>query len=280
MTSANAGVTQFADSPPRWAAIRNHWRIIRVWVELTRNLAVRDVQTRYKHSMLGLYWAIINPLLNAAIFTFVFQVIFKTKSPHIPYIVFFISGMTAWTFFANALTSATTSVTGSAALLAKLYFPRTVLPTAAVLARLIDLAFSAIIVLFFTLLFQVHVYWTALFIIPLLALQTVFTLGVAYLLSALNVLFRDMTQLIGLVLMIWMYLSPVIYPARELPSSLQSILLANPVGALIEAERNLLYTGHLTQAPYLWMAAAWAGFVFLLGLSVFTRLEPLFAEVM
>ena len=123
------------------------WTRASLWFELTRNLAVRDVEIRYKHSLLGLYWALINPLITAAIFAFVFGVILHATSKPLPYVVFLLTGLTFWNLFGNGLTSATLSVTGSAALLAKLYFPRVVLPTASVLARLIDFAFSAIVLI-------------------------------------------------------------------------------------------------------------------------------------
>lgn len=280
MTASHLRGTHSRTSASVGARLRRRWQSTAIWIELTRNLAVRDVQTRYKHSMLGLYWALINPLLNAAIFTFVFQVIFKVKSGHIPYLVFFISGLTFWNFFAASLNSAALSITGSAALLAKLYFPRVVLPTGAVVARLIDLAFSAVIVVVFTALFRVQVHWTIIFLPPVLAIQVVFTLGLSYVVAALNVLYRDISQLLGLVLLIWIYLSPIMYPASNLPNSLQGILLANPMGALIQSERDLIYAGHLTQTPYLWLATVWAAFAFIFGLSLFKRIEPLFSEVM
>ena len=123
--------------------VRQRWASLALWLELIRNLAVRDVETRYKHSLLGLYWAIVNPLVTAAIFSFVFGVLFKAgdSTKPIPYVVFVVTGLTFWNFFGNGVGSATTSITGSASLLAKIYFPRVVMPTAAVLARLIDFGF-------------------------------------------------------------------------------------------------------------------------------------------
>lgn len=250
------------------------------WVELIRNLAVRDVETRYKHSLLGLYWTLINPLVTALIFSFVFQDIFHATSKPIPYVVFLLSGFSFWNFFANAVLSATGSVTGNAQLLAKLYFPRVVLPTAAVLARLIDFVFSFIVLLVFIFAFRVPLHWTLVWLPFVLALQVIFTIGIAYLTSALNVLYRDMTQLMGLLLMVWMYLSPVMYKASAVPASLQAVLLLNPMGALIEVERGLLFTGHLSHPTFLWVAIVWTAFVYAAGLRLFKSIEPLFAEVM
>jgi ABC-type polysaccharide/polyol phosphate export permease len=248
-----------------------------------RNLAIRDVETRYKHSLLGLYWAILNPLVTAAIFAFVFGVIFGVgTSPayHMPYIVFLISGLTFWNFFGNGVMSATGSITGSAALLAKLYFPRVVVPTASVMARLIDFAFSTVVLAAFVAIYRVQVHWTVVWVIPILGLQVLFTLGIGYLVASLNVLYRDMTQLVGLLLMVWMYLSPVMYAANGVSVTLRDVLLLNPMGAILQAERDLIFGGALTAAPFLWLAATWAAFVFVGGLLVFKRIEPLFAEVM
>lgn len=256
------------------------WASLVLWWELTRNLATRDIETRYKHSLLGLYWTIINPLVTAAIFSFVFGVIFHAGSGSLPYVIFLLTGLTFWNLFANGVSSATTSITGSASLLAKLYFPREVMPTAAVFARLIDFGFSLVVLVVFVLLHRVPVHWTALWLAPLIILQMLFTLGVSFVVAALNVLYRDMQQLTGLVLMIWMWLSPVMYPVTAAPSALRPILLLNPMGALLQAERDVLFTGHLTEMTALSTTIAWAGFLLIVGLFVFKRIEPLFAEVM
>ena len=260
-------------------AIRRVQSIL-LWMQLTRNLAVRDVETRYKHSLLGLYWAIINPLITAAIFTFLFSVVFRASSGSVPYVVFLITGLTFWNFFANGVMSATGCIAGSAGLLAKIYFPRVVLPTASVFARLIDLLFSLVVMVAFILIYRVPIHWTALWVIPLLGVQLVFTLGIAYLFASLNVLYRDMTQLVGLILMVWMYLSPVMYAATTVSTGLQGVLLMNPMGGLLQAMRDLIFTGHITDMPFVWSAFAWSIFTFVAGLAVFKRIEPLFAEVM
>jgi len=251
------------------------------WVELMRNLAVRDVETRYKHSLLGLYWTLINPLVTAVIFSFVFQDIFHASSKPVPYVVFLLSGLTFWNFFNNGVYSATGSVTGNAQLLAKLYFPRVVLPTAAVLARLIDFAFGMVILLVFFALYRVPLHWTGFILIaPILLLQVIFTMGISFMTSALNVLYRDMSQLIGLVLMVWMYMSPVMYHPSSAPAELRPVFYINPIGAMISAEKDLLFTGHISHPAYLWFAVMWTALVYAGGLRLFKRIEPLFAEVM
>ena len=250
------------------------------WLELIRNLAVRDVETRYKHSLLGLYWTIINPLVTAAIFGFVFGVIFHASSKPIPYVVFVLCNLTFWNFFANAIMSATASVTGNSSLLAKIYFPRVVLPTAAVLARFIDFGFSLLVLGIIILIYHVGIYMTAPAVVGLLVIQLAFTLGFGYVVAALNVLYRDVTQLVGLLMMVWMYVSPVMYRIDGVSSAIQSLLLLNPMGVLIESERNLIFRGRLLYPEYIWLALAMTAFVFLAGLLLFKKIEPLFAEVM
>jgi len=262
------------------ARLVQRYRDLSRWLELTKNLAVRDVETRYKRSLLGLYWALINPLVIAAIYGFVFGVIFHESSKPIPYPVFLITGITFWNFFANALMSATASVSGNASLLAKLYFPRVVLPTAAVLARSIDLMFSMVILLVFILIYRVPVHWTSFWLIPILLLQLLFTFGVGYLLAALNVLYRDMSQLIALIIMVWMYFVPVMYTVAGRSPRITDILLGNPMGAIIQAERDVIFTGHLTEPLFLWTAAMWTLLTFFGGLVLFKKMEPLFSEVM
>ncbi len=245
-----------------------------------RNLAVRDVETRYKHSLLGLYWTIINPLLLALIYTFVFKVVFKAASGPIPYVVFLITGLTFWNFFANGVMSATNSITGSAGLLAKLYFPRIVLPTASVLARLIDFGFALVVTGAFVFGYHVRLHWSGLFLPVLVLAQMVFTLGIAYIVAAVNVVLRDTSQITGLLLMLWVYFCPVMFSAAGHSNALQTALLINPMGALIQSERDLLFTGYLTHPTLLWVAIVWVVFVFVAGVTIFKRLEPLFAEVM
>jgi ABC-2 type transport system permease protein len=252
----------------------------RRWLELMHNLAVRDVETRYKHSLLGLYWALINPLVMALIYSFVFGTILHASSKPLPYVVFLLTGLTFWNLFNNGVMSATTSITGNAQLLAKLYFPRVVLPTAAVLARLIDFGFSFVILVIIILLYHVPIHWTILALPAVLVPEIVFTMGVGFLTASLNVLYRDINQLIGLFLMMWMYLSPVMFQFTGLSEKLQAVLFLNPMGSFIQVERNLIFSGTFGDPAYAWSMLVWTIFVYAFGLRIFKRIEPLFAEVM
>jgi ABC-2 type transport system permease protein len=269
--------------PMRWSVVLRQ-RLVppgsRRWLELMHNLAVRDVETRYKHSLLGLYWALINPLAMALIYSFVFGTIFHASSKPLPYVVFLLTGLTFWNLFNNGVVSATTSITGNAQLLAKLYFPRVVLPTAAVLARLIDFGFSFVVLLIFIVVYRVPLHWTILALPVALVPEVIFTIGVGFLTASLNVLYRDVNQLVGLFLMIWMYLSPVMFQFNTLSEKLQAVLFLNPIGSFIQVERNLIFAGTFGDPAYAWSMLVWTLFVYAFGLRVFKRIEPLFAEVM
>ena len=276
----------FAALPPArptldFADLRQRLRGVPVWLELLRNLAVRDVETRYKHSVLGLYWTMVNPFLSAFIYTFIFGTILHTgTSGGQPYVVFILTGFTFWNLFANGLSSATGSITGSASLLAKLYFPRVVLPAAAVLARLIDFLFSLGILGIFVAAYRIPVHWTVFWLIPLVLLELVFAWGMAFLLSGLNVVYRDVTQLLGLVLMIWTWLAPVMIAVNGRGVWIQSVFLLDPMGGIIQAERDVIFSGTLTSPVSVASAVAFTAFVFIGGLAVFKRIEPLFSEVL
>lgn len=267
-------LSRLIDSSLSWVS-----EVVR-WAELIRNLATRDVEIRYKHSILGLYWAIINPLVTAGIFGFVFGVVFHASSKPIPYAVFLISGITVWNLFANGVISATSSVTGNSALLAKVYFPRIVLPTASVLARLIDMGFSLLVLVIVTAAYGVSVHPSALLIVPILMIELLFTLGFGCITAALNVLYRDVSQLVVLLLMVWMYLTPVMYAIDTLPHALKTLILIDPMGAIIQSLRDVIYIGYISDPVSLVLAAGWSLAVLVFGLWVFSRVEPVFAEVM
>ncbi|WP_242868745.1 ABC transporter permease [Desulfotomaculum copahuensis] len=253
----------------------------RLYLNLTFALAWRDVRVRYQLSILGLYWAIINPLLMAIIWAFVFSHIFRAASlNNVPYVVFLFCGLTYWNLFGNSLSTATTSLTGNAMLLSKQYFPRLILPTAAVLARVVDFFFSLLVLGLLMWYFHLSPNWNLWMLLPLLVIELFYTLGFAYIVSSLNVLYRDMAQLVSIVLMFWMYLSPVFYVLQQVPEKARRYFMYNTIGLLVDAQRNIFLAGtpvnwHQVLVSFLISLA-----VLIAGWTLFRWLEPLFAEVM
>lgn len=252
-----------------------------LYSNLTVALAWRDVRIRYQLSILGLYWAIINPLLMAIIWSFVFSYIFRaTGLSGVPYVVFLFCGLTYWNLFSNSLSNAANSLTGNAMLLSKVYFPRVILPTAAVIARLVDFIFSMLVLmcmLWYYHLVPVGNLWVLLL---LLVIELMYTLGFAYIVASLNVLYRDVAQVVNILLMFWLYLSPIFYIYEQVPEKIRQYFAYNTIGVLVDMQRNILLTGtglnwHLVSISFLISLG-----VLILGWLIFRRLEPLFAEVM
>jgi ABC-type polysaccharide/polyol phosphate export permease len=258
----------------------SHASRMRRYRDLLGAIARRDVRVRYQLSILGVYWAVLNPLLMATVWSFVFSRLFKMQGLEgIPYLVFFFCSFSLWSFFSNSILSAVGSLTGNASMLAKSYFPRIILPTASVVARCIDFLVSLVILGVFMLIYDVPLRPSALLALPLFVFEGMFTLGVAYLFSSLNVLFRDMQQISGVVLMAWMYLSPVMYPLESV-SSVYLIRL-NPLGTLVGLQTKAILGGSLAGW---WHTACAAGLVcmamLVVGYLVFRRVERLVSEVL
>jgi len=251
------------------------------YCDLVTGLALRDVKMRYQLSVLGLYWAVLNPLLMTAVWSFVFSKIFRAEGiKGVPYVVFLFCGLTFWNLFSNSLMTAVNCLTGNASLLSKLYFPRVILPTSSVMARLVDFAFSLIVLAILMVIYRVtpgcKLYWLPLLIV----IELVFTLGLAYIVSAVNVLYRDLGQILGVLLTLWLYISPVIYTLEQVPPGIKDYFICNPVGELIYMEVNVVLGSGVVDPAALGVTALIAAGVFLLGLLVFRRLESAFAEVM
>lgn len=254
---------------------------IRLYCNLTVALAWRDVRVRYQLSILGLYWALINPLLMAIIWSFVFSYIFRaTGLSGIPYVVFLFCGLTYWNLFSNSVSTAATSLTGNAMLLSKVYFPRLILPTAAVLARLVDFVFSLLVLVLILLYYGIVPHINPLVLLPLLVIQLIYATGWAYIVSSLNVLYRDVAQVVNILLMFWMYLSPVFYVFEQVPGPIRKCFVLNTIGVLVDMQRNFLLAGEAADRGLVMVSLVISLVVFTLGLVLFRWLEPLFAEVM
>jgi len=246
--------------------------------ELLYFLVWRDVKIRYKQTLLGAAWAIIQPLLTMLIFTLIFGKVAKIDSNGIPYPVFAYAALLPWTFFANAITASGNSIVGSAHLITKVYFPRLIIPVASVCAGLVDLAVAFPMLL--ALLFYYHIRMTleVLVFIPLLLLTTLLAIAVGMWLSAINVRYRDVKFAIPFVVQIWMYLSPIAYPVSVIPARWRLLYSVNPFVGTIEGYRSALFG-----RSFDWRALAISLLVTLLCLAYalhqFRKMEKSFADI-
>jgi lipopolysaccharide transport system permease protein len=259
-----------------WTGI--HLKDLWAFRELLYFLTWRDVKVRYKQTELGVAWAIIQPLLTMVIFTLFFGRLAGVPSDNVPYPVFAYAGLLAWTFFANAITTSGNSLVGNANLITKVYFPRMMIPGAAVAAGLVDFAIALIILVVLMVYYRVMVTWSILMFPLLVLLTTLLALGMGLWLSGLNVKYRDVRFALPFLVQLWMFTSPVIYPASFLPEKYRWILWFNPMSGIIEGYRSALF-GH----PFHWTALA-SSTAITLALLVYSsysfhRMEKSFADI-
>ncbi len=209
--------------------------------ELLYFLVWRDVKIRYKQTLLGAAWAIIQPLLTMLVFTFIFGKVAKIDSNGIPYPVFAYAALLPWTFFANAITTSGNSIVGSAHLITKVYFPRPIIPIASVCAGLVDLAVAFPMLLVLMFYYHTGITLRALFLVPLVFLTTLLAIAVGMWISAINVKYRDVKFAMPFVVQIWMYLSPVAYPSSIVPDKWRTIYSLNPFVGIIDGYRAALF---------------------------------------
>ena len=259
-----------------WAALnlKDLW----VYRELVYFMTWRDIKVRYKQAVLGVSWAILQPILTMVIFSLIFGNLAKMPSDGIPYPLFSFAGLLPWNLFASALSRASLSLTSNANLLTKVYFPRLVIPFAAVAAALVDFALAFLVMLGLMVYYRVWPTWSMLWLIPFTVLGMLTALSVGIWLSALNVLYRDVTHMVPFLIQAWMYASPVAYSAGLIPQGKWQIIYGlNPMAGVIQGFRWALVGG---TPPDLLLLISIAIVLLLLvtGLFYFRRMERTFAD--
>jgi ABC-type polysaccharide/polyol phosphate export permease len=261
--------------------------------DLFINLVQRELRVRYRRTALGWLWAFVNPAVNTLIYSFVFVVVFNIKpvpgNPSLnPYFAFFLLSATLpWNFLAGSLTGGIASLMSSGPLMGRVYFPRHLVPTAAVVAMAVSMAIELLVLVGLLLLFGYNALKFIPVVIVLIVLQSFFVAGVTMFVSALNVRYRDVAHLVNVLLLVWFYLTPCLYSLERMPASssifgvsvpVRTLLTFNPMTRFVTAYRNALFD---LRYPSL---LTWAGCVvsafgaFALGLSYFSRRAPRFAE--
>jgi len=246
--------------------------------ELLLVLAMRDIRVRYKQTVLGAAWAILQPFMTMVVFTIFFGKLASMPSDGYPYPVFVYSALVPWTFFANAITSSSNSLVGSAHLISKVYFPRLIIPLSAVGVGLLDFAIASSILLAMMLFYGVG--WSLnLLMAPVLLIAVVFVaVGVGTLLSALTVAYRDFRYVVSFLVQLWMFVTPVVYPASLVPTQWRWLLYLNPMSGLIEGFRAA-FLGSAFDFLGLVVSIGVAMVVFVVGVAYFERVERRFADI-
>ena len=247
--------------------------------ELLFFLTWRDVKVRYKQSVLGVGWAILQPLLTMVVFTLVFGNFAKIPSDGLPYPIFSYTALLPWTLFAQAISRSGASLVGSSNLITKVYFPRLIVPLASVLAPLVDFAIAFVILLGMMAWFGIAPTWGVLALPVFLLLALATALAVGLWLSALNVRYRDVGYIIPFLVQIWMYASPVAYPVSIVPTQWRLLFSLNPMTGVIEGFRWALLGNGNPDFGVMAVSAAVVVVLLLGGLVYFNRTESTFADV-
>jgi lipopolysaccharide transport system permease protein len=253
-------------------------RALWAYRELLYFLTWRDVKVRYKQTMLGAAWAIIQPLFTMIIFSLLFGRLAGIKSDNVPYPIFAYAGLLPWTFFSNAVTASGNSLVGSSTLITKIYFPRIIIPSAAVAAGLVDFALSFLVLIPLMFYYRISITPNLVFLPLPVLLITFLALAIGLSMSALNVKYRDIRYALPFVIQLWMFASPIIYPASMLRGRLKIILTLNPLTGIIENFRSALVGGEMKWSS-LAISAAITFVAFVVSAYAFKRMERTFADL-
>lgn len=247
--------------------------------ELLRNLVARDLKVRYRNSILGFIWCLLNPLLMMGVFTFVFTVLMKSAIPNYP--VFILIGILAWNFHATAVTGALGSIVQNSGLVLKVYFPRETLPLAVVLSNAVNFVLALIALFAMIFVFHIHLSATLVFLPFILLVQIMFAMGVALFLAALTVFYRDVEIITETILLAWFFLTPIVYRMADVfPAYSRLMYIANPMASIVEAYRDVLYAGGMPGLDFLARTFITSLVILLVGYVFFRRSAKRFAEAL
>ncbi|MFZ1721701.1 MAG: ABC transporter permease [Microgenomates group bacterium] len=244
---------------------------------LLYQLVQREIKARYKQSMVGYFWVLLNPLSQMLVYTFVFSIIFRFPS-EIPYPLFLFAALLPWTFFQSSISAAADSLVSNDILLKKVAFPREIIVYSVIVAKTIDFLFASLIFVVMMALYSVPFGLSALWFFALLLIQIVLTTGLSCLLAAFNLFYRDVQHLTRLFLMIGMYLTPVVYPLSMVPARFVWVYKLNPLVGIVEGYRSALFGFPFETSIILWSALVSLA-VFVFGYAVFKYSEKYFADI-
>ncbi len=261
-------------------SLLSHARELVKYRELLWLVTQREIKVRYKQSSLGIMWAILQPLSLMVVLTVFYSWFVQMPSDGLPYPLFSYAALLPWTFFSTSLTYAIPSLIQNSHIITKIYFPREIVPLASVLTAFLDFLVASVIFLGMLVFYRIAPTWNLLYVIPLLAVQMAFTIGVCLLLSAFTVLYRDVRHTLPLVIQIWMFVTPILYSASVVPAKLRGWYFSlNPMAAIIDGYRRAIVQGSPPQLRYLGLAALVSVFLVWAGYKYFKHLEREFADI-
>lgn len=239
--------------------LRNYWYLL-------KQLVRRDILTRYKRSVLGVAWTMLNPLGTMLIMSFVFSNLFKSVGN---YSIYLLSGLLVWTFFAQSTNAAMSGLVWGGSLMKQIYVPRTIFGISAIGTAIVNMVLSLVPLLLVIIFSGEPIYWTIVFVPLVILVLAAFSIGVGLTISTLAVYFPDVMEMYQILLMAWMYLTPIMYPETIIPEEYSQLYRVNPMYWMVKLFRALVYEGRIPLFSEIWPALAWGLGVLILGWTFF-----------
>lgn len=275
MATEEPGFELTGESTPVGELVRDIWASR----QLVRMLARKDFFVKYRRASFGLLWAVLLPLFQAAVLSYVFSKVVRVETD-VPYAVFVFPAYAAWSYFAQTLIPASTAIVDNSTLSNKIYFPRAVLPLTNILASLYGFAFTVIAVLLVCAGFGVNPGWRILLLLPATVLLVALTASLSLVLSALHVYFRDVRFLLQAAMSVWLFVTPVLYPLERAPGGSQAVLRANPMTGIAQLFRASVTGEETGIGPSVLITVAWVVVAATAAALVHRRYNRVFSDLL
>lgn len=244
--------------------------------EFLKSNVKKDVRGKYKGSFLGVLWSFINPLLSVLVYAIVFHYIMRFNIDH--YLIYLIAGIIPWTFFTTSINMGMNSILFNADIIKKVYFPRIILPISSVTSGLVNFSISCIIIIIFALFSGVGISFCLLFLPIIVFIQYVFTLGIVFILSAIEIYVRDVEHIVNFFISMLFYVTPILYTPEYVPNNFKFILKLNPLSYIINAYHSIFYYKEIPNMLDLGLISIFSFIIFFIGYKIFDKLQRGFAE--
>lgn len=248
-----------------------------VFAELLYSLTTKELKVRYKNTILGFLWSLLNPLLLMIVFSVVFSIIFKIGIEKYP--VFLLCALFPWSFLNNSVSASTTSIVDNANLIKKVSFAREAIPLSVCLANFVHFLSALIILFIFLLIFRVHLTIFALFIPFFILIQLLFVVGISFMTSALHTRYRDVRYIMEAILLCWFYATPIFYSVSFVPNKLLNIYMLNPMACMVRAYRDILLYSRIPDLKIIAYSILSASISLTVGIFIFRRHKRQFADI-
>ncbi len=268
---------------PYWAVVNLRRDFRELWLhrELLFTLTRREIVSRYKQTFFGLGWSLLQPILQTIVYTIAFSLVLRTASAEgIPYTAFVFANLTLWTYFSSTTINAMNSLRANTALITKVSFPREIIPMSSILSGLFDFTVTFVVLVILNAFFGFYPNIKFLYIPVILIIEILFILDLALILSVFTVVRRDLTYIVQFLITLYMFLTPVFFTIAALPKKLQEFYYINPMGAIIDAFKNVVFYNYEPRWYSLLLALVALILIFIPSYKFFKRAEKYFADVL